>query len=162
MLQLRELDLQLAFAAAGALREDVDDQFGAIRDADLPVPLQVALLDGADRVVEDDQLDALFLELGAEPVGGAAAEIERGIRTGPPDDLAYGRVEAGGTRQRVEFVEAVGVEALATGCNRQKCDVGRDSGGGELLAGRIVFQLSGLSWWKSTARAGTTVEMACL
>jgi hypothetical protein len=96
-------------------------------------------------MVEDDQRDVLLLELGAKPFGGAAAEVKRGIGAGPSDDLAQLRRQAGGTGQRIEFVEAVGVEAFAVGCNREECDVGRDSSGGDFIAGEILFQLSGLS-----------------
>ena len=61
-----------------------------------------------------------------------------------------------------EFIEAVGVQPLAVGRDREQCDTDLGSTGGDIVAGRIGFQLSGLSWWKSTARAGTTVEIACL
>ena len=46
--------------------------------------------------------------------------------------------------------------------DRKQRGLCRDDVVGEIIAGRIRFQLSGLSWWKSTARAGTTVEIACL
>jgi hypothetical protein len=118
VLQLGKLHLQLALAAAGALREDVDDQLGAVRDPDLPEPLQVALLDSADRMVEDNQRDPIFLELGGKSFGGAAAEIEGGIRSRPANDLAQRGRQAGGTGQGIELVEAVDVEAFAVGCNR--------------------------------------------
>jgi hypothetical protein len=55
VLQPGELDLQLALGAARALAEDVQDQLGAVEHADLPQPLEVALLDRGDLVVEDDQ-----------------------------------------------------------------------------------------------------------
>lgn len=162
MLQLGKLDLQLALAAARALREDVDDEFGTVGDPDLPEPLQIALLYRADRMVEENQRDVLFLESGAETFGGAAAEKERGIRTWPPDDLAQRRCQPGGAGQGIQFIEAVGVQALAVDGDRKQRGLCRDDVVGEIIAGRIRFQLSGLSWWKSTARAGTTVEIACL
>ncbi len=47
VLELRQLDLQLAFGAARALRKDVQDQAGAVDHAALQRTLQVALLDRA-------------------------------------------------------------------------------------------------------------------
>jgi hypothetical protein len=44
VLELRQLDLQLAFVRARALREDVEDQAGAVDDATLQQLLEVALL----------------------------------------------------------------------------------------------------------------------
>jgi hypothetical protein len=44
VLQLRELDLELAFVAARALREDVEDQRVAIEHAAADQFLEVALL----------------------------------------------------------------------------------------------------------------------
>ena len=44
VLELRELDLQLALGAARALREDVEDQAHAVDDAAFERPLEVALL----------------------------------------------------------------------------------------------------------------------
>ena len=60
MLDLRELDLQLAFGAARALREDVEDQRGAVDDAALECALEVALLRARERVVEDDEIGGRF------------------------------------------------------------------------------------------------------
>jgi hypothetical protein len=45
MVQLRELDSQLAFGAARTQREDVEDQAHAIDDAAFERSLEVALLD---------------------------------------------------------------------------------------------------------------------
>ena len=56
MLELRELDLQLAFGALRALREDVEDQADAIDDAALERALEVALLRAGQRVIEDDEV----------------------------------------------------------------------------------------------------------
>ncbi|GAA5240204.1 hypothetical protein BMMON2_30260 [Burkholderia mallei] len=47
VLQLRELDLQLAFVAARALREDVENEARTIDDAPIKHSLQIALLAGA-------------------------------------------------------------------------------------------------------------------
>ena len=49
VLELRQFDLQLAFGAARALREDVQDQAGAIDHATFQRALEVALLHRAER-----------------------------------------------------------------------------------------------------------------
>ena len=54
--ELRELDLQLAFGAARALREDVEDEARAVDDAAFERLLEVALLHAGQRVVEDDEV----------------------------------------------------------------------------------------------------------
>ncbi len=46
MFELRELDLQLAFVAARALREDVEDQAHTVDDAATELLFEVALLRG--------------------------------------------------------------------------------------------------------------------
>lgn len=56
--QLRQLDLQLAFMAARTLREDVQDQPGAVDHAPLQVALQIALLTGRQGVVDQHQIRA--------------------------------------------------------------------------------------------------------
>ena len=53
MLQLRELDLQLAFEAARALRENVENQPAAIQHAPAGQLLEVAFLAGRQRVVDE-------------------------------------------------------------------------------------------------------------
>ena len=54
--ELRELDLELSFGAPGVLREDVEDELGAIDDARLQRILERALLGGAELVVDEQDL----------------------------------------------------------------------------------------------------------
>src|SRR5207344_121719 len=56
MLQLRQLNLQLAFPRAGALREDVEDQRGAVENFGAEDFFQVAALRGGKFIVEDDRV----------------------------------------------------------------------------------------------------------
>ena len=63
VLQLRELHLQLALMGAGTLGEDVEDQPGTIQHAAFELPLQIALLTGAQRVIENHQLRLVQLHL---------------------------------------------------------------------------------------------------
>ncbi len=58
VLQLGQLDLQLALGADGVLGEDVEDQLGAIDDAPVERVLERPLLNGRDLVVDDQDLGA--------------------------------------------------------------------------------------------------------
>jgi len=58
VIQLRELDLQLAFGAPRALRENVEDQRGSIDDAARQRFFEVALLHAGEHVIEDDEIGA--------------------------------------------------------------------------------------------------------
>src|SRR5207247_1988886 len=82
--ELRQLDLELAFGAARALGEDVEDERGAVDHLDAERLAEVALLDRRERIVGDEQIDAArarglghFLDL-------AAAGVERPPRRRPP------------------------------------------------------------------------------
>ena len=52
MLQLGQLDLQLAFVALGAQREDIQDQRDPVDHAQVEQPFQVALLGRRQGLVE--------------------------------------------------------------------------------------------------------------
>ena len=52
VLELRELDFELAFVAARALREDVEDQSRAIEHAALDELFEIAFLRGRQRMIE--------------------------------------------------------------------------------------------------------------
>ena len=58
VLELRELDLELALGADGVLREDVEDQLRPVDDARLERVLEVALLRRLELVVDDQRLRA--------------------------------------------------------------------------------------------------------
>ena len=61
VLELRELDLELALGADGVLREDVEDQLGAVDDARLKLVLEQALLRRRELVVDEQHLRAARL-----------------------------------------------------------------------------------------------------
>ena len=56
VLELRELDLELPLGAPRVLREDVEDQLGAVDDAGLERVLEGALLRRAELVVDEEHL----------------------------------------------------------------------------------------------------------
>jgi hypothetical protein len=89
-----ELDLQLALGAARALAEDVQDQLGAIEHADLPQPLEVALLDRGDLVVEDDQTGVVGGDRRADLLGLAEPMYRAGVGAGAVADDALDHLVA--------------------------------------------------------------------
>ena len=64
VLELRELDLQLAFPRSRAPREDVEDQLRAIDDLAIERLFEVAQLRRRELVVEDDEVDRRFVARG--------------------------------------------------------------------------------------------------
>src|SRR6266436_3956792 len=66
---LRELDFQLAFEAAGALREDVEDQSVAVEHPALGELLEVAFLAGGERVIDEDDVRLMGLGDAAQLLG---------------------------------------------------------------------------------------------
>jgi hypothetical protein len=78
--ELGQFDLQLAFMRFGALREDVEDQAGPIDHATLQRLLQVALLTGAQFVIEDYQVGLVRAVLGSHFLDLALAGVGRRIR----------------------------------------------------------------------------------
>lgn len=56
VLELSVLDLQLAFARACPLGEDIEDELGSIDNAGVELGFDVAELGGAELVVEDDEI----------------------------------------------------------------------------------------------------------
>ena len=109
VLVLGELHLELAFAGAGVSGEYVEDEGGAVDDLFAQLFFQVALLGGAECVVEDyDICLKLALEV-ADFFQFALADVERG---GLFESLVDGGgyFSAGGAGELGEFVQG-GVEA---------------------------------------------------
>jgi hypothetical protein len=83
VIQLSQLDLQLAFVGTRALGEDIQDQPGAIQDATFEHAFEVALLAWREGVVEDDQFGLFGLHQIAQLLDLAAADEELGGRHVP-------------------------------------------------------------------------------
>ena len=77
VLEPRELHLQLALARAGPPPEDLQDQPRAIHDLAGPGLLQIALLHGRERVVDQDHVEPPRLDHYAELLDLALAEQRR-------------------------------------------------------------------------------------
>src|SRR6266404_1390886 len=105
VLELCQLDLELALEAARASREDVEDQLAAVEHLDVQLLGQVALLRRAQVLVDEDDARLrrgdLVLQLGDL----AGADVRRGRDAA--DGLADGRdrLDAGRAREAVELAQ---------------------------------------------------------
>ena len=80
VLQARQLHLQLAFMAAGALGKNLENQQGPVVDRQLHVALKVALLCRAQRLVEKNFNRTVLLGQKTDFIRLAAADKKRSIR----------------------------------------------------------------------------------
>jgi hypothetical protein len=107
MLVLRELDLELAFERRRALREDVEYQPVAIEDADFQLLLEIALLPGAQRLIDEDQLRLRFARTHTDLVDLSAANEVLGIWAIPPCKNFADDARSRGFRERAKFFNLV-------------------------------------------------------
>src|SRR6516164_11844342 len=107
MLVLRELDLELAFERRGTLREDVEDQPVAIEHARLESNLEIALLAGLERLIDQNELGVGRARSVSDLLDLAAADEV--LRIGPvPTRLNLGDdLRAGGFRECAELLGLV-------------------------------------------------------
>src|SRR5204863_9664311 len=77
ILQLRQLDLESSFAAARALRENIEDELGAIEHFARKQILQVASLGRRKFVIENNRRDVLVLERFLDQLRFAFANVVR-------------------------------------------------------------------------------------
>ena len=111
VLELRQLDLELALGADGVLGEDVEDQLRPVDHTRLQRVLERSLLHGRELVVDDQRLRARALERLLQLLELALADV--GARVGPLavlDELGH-RLDAGGARELSQLGEG-GVDAL--------------------------------------------------
>ncbi len=113
VLELRELDLQLAFEAAGTLREDVEDEAAAVEHATLEGLLEVALLARRERGVHHHEVRLEFGDAGLDLVDLASADEEArlGCLARYRHDLEHQR--SGRPGQRAELLDAVRLGRVA-------------------------------------------------
>ncbi len=113
VLELRELDLELAVGAACVLREDVEDQLCPVDDARLQGVLERPLLRWAELLVDEEHLRARpgvrVLQLTELALAHERARV--GMRA-MLDDLRHGR-DTGGARELAQLGELLlAVDAL--------------------------------------------------
>ena len=105
VLVLGELDLEAAFAGAGALGEDVDDERGAVEDFDLEGVFEGALLRWTELVVEDDEGVVETLAFGLDLRQLALADVVPGMGVLQLLDGAADDAGAGGIGEEGELIE---------------------------------------------------------
>ena len=119
VLELGQLDLQLALGRVGVVGEDVEDHRGAVDHRHAQRRLEVALLAGRELVVAGDQVGVaggdLLLHLGQL----AAAEVAVGVRLGALLDRLAGGRDARGAQQLLQLGERVAVLAAVDDADRQ-------------------------------------------
>jgi hypothetical protein len=154
VLELRELHLELAFGAARALREDVEDQGDAVDDPALQRELEIALLHAGQDVVEDDEVGAAGAAQGRDLLDLALAGEQRGIRARAASADFADHACAGGVRQRGDLGKALRAVAAT--------EVERDEQRALLRRLRLRVRDWARDAAMATGRDGTTVEIACL
>ena len=95
MLQLRQLDLELAFPSASALGEDIEDEGRPIQDLAVEDFLQVAALGGSQFIIKNDRVDVGPVAEFGEFIGFAFADESAGAGSSQllktiADDLGSG------------------------------------------------------------------------
>jgi hypothetical protein len=95
MLQLSQLDLQLAFASPRSLRENIQNQRGAIQHLAIEDRLQIPALSRREFVIENDSIDVGFAAMIGKFRGLSFADKRAGARGGHflqaiPHDLSSG------------------------------------------------------------------------
>ena len=129
VLELGELDLELALGGVGVLGEDVEDDGRAVDDPHLERVLERPLLAGRELVVAGDHLGLGLLHQVAELVDLAGAEVRPRIRPAPVLGERRHRVDGRRAKQLLHLGEHV----LVVGAGRQGGD--DDAPLGRRLAG---------------------------
>ena len=105
--QLGQFDLKAAFDGPGALGEDIEDELGAVDDADAQKVLEGASLGGGEVVVEDGQAGAGSLELLGDLDGFPAADVGGRMDVAETAEGFAGGFRLGGGCEGAEFAERV-------------------------------------------------------
>ena len=158
MFELREFHLELAFAATGALRKNVEYQRRAVEYPELQFLLEIALLRRRQGGVKNDQPGICRFGKRLEFLDFAGANIEGRVRTSAAHERMACDREPGRLRQLRQLGR--GVSVLAT----PELDADEEGAVGALAAVRLDLEDAQAtdSAARLTGRAGTTVEMACL
>jgi len=107
VLELGELDLELAFAGAGALGKDIEDQGSAVENLALEDLFEIPALGGGEFVVEDDGIDLVLAAFVGEFGGLAGADEGTGVGGFEFLGAGAGDLAAGGGGEFGEFIEGI-------------------------------------------------------
>ena len=103
---MRKLDLQPPFLRLRPLAEDFEDQPGAVEHLCGPGLFEIALLHGAERMIDDDQLGIVYSRQCRDLFDLAGTEQRSGRGFSERHDLRGGDIELDGFRQRHSLGEA--------------------------------------------------------
>ena len=159
MLQLGQFDLDLAFMALRALRKNIEDQAGAVDDTDLEHPFEIALLGRRQRMIEYHEIEMSVFDRLGDFLRLPGSDVKRRVRTGTLAQDGQHRFGACRTRQQAEFVE--------TGSKISLAKIDADESRAHVSARPVAVgspkrYSASDSRLRVIARAGTTVEIACL
>jgi hypothetical protein len=104
--ELRELDLELAFAARGVLREDVEDELRAVEHLEVGGLGDVAQLRGRELAIEDQHVRAEVHAADDQLLQLALADARAAVELIPLREDLLGYPEARGLGEAGELVEA--------------------------------------------------------
>ena len=107
VLELGELDLELAVGRVGVAGEDVEDHGGAVDDGHAELLLEVALLARGELVVAGDDVRVRGRELRLDLLDLARPEVQVGVRLVALLDQLADDGHAGGAQQLLELGEIV-------------------------------------------------------
>ena len=163
MLQSGQFNLKLALPALGPLREDVQNQRGAVEHCDAELTLQIALLHRRQRRVQDDNAGTRPKQLTADFLDLAAPQIQRRIGAVASHHELPGGQEASAFGQLPKLLDVVRSleRASALAAQRNFDQQRRRRRFGSRPLDLESAQDSG-SVVRLTGRAGTTVDIACL
>ncbi len=105
VLELRQLDLQLALGGVRVPGEDVEDHRGAVQHGHPHLLLEVALLPRRELVVDHHQVRVCFLHGGLELRQLPAPEVAVGVRLRAPLRHLPRRRDARGAQQLAQLLE---------------------------------------------------------
>src|SRR6476469_3682125 len=113
MLELSELNLQLAFVTARTLSEDIQDQTDAIDDAAGELLFEIALLGGRQLMIEDNQCGSFRGDAHGDLRDLAFAGERRRVGTIAPALYQSGDSEPATQRKLSQLFDAGGLIRLA-------------------------------------------------
>ena len=112
MLQLRQLHLQAALVGACPLGEDIQDQPGAVEHAAFHRALQVALLAGAQTMVEQHHVSLVLAHQVRQLLGLAGTDEQRRVGPVALTQQLHHRLHARGRHQVIKLVQVLTTQGV--------------------------------------------------
>ena len=167
VVEVRQLDLQAPFGGRCALAEYLEDQPGAVDHLALELLFQIALLDSAQRAVDNHQLGVFHLAIGADALDLAFAEQRRRAHLAQRQHEGVGDDEADRQGKPLRLLEPrFGLDTVACAAdvraNHQGARTARDFAYVVIDAQAASPSSSSQSLVRSTGAAGWIVDTACL